>query len=106
MYFKDGFFIEIAKPVNYLLKNVGDFSDTVSSYNDIIKDCLSKDSVFVKWQPSNSGKNHILPDGHHLSITGHREVARACLENFIKSIENDSHTFSRSWATGRVIFRV
>ena len=81
---RTAFFIEIAKPVNYLLKNVGDFSDTVSSYNDIIKDCLSKDSVFVKWQPSNSGKNHILPDGHHLSITGHREVARACLENFIK----------------------
>jgi hypothetical protein len=72
------FFIEIARPANYLIDNVGDFSDSVDSYNAIIQALVGPASL-VKWQAVESGEIHLLPDGHHLTVLGHQAVAKACL---------------------------
>ncbi len=66
-------FLEIAKPEHNLIKNCGDFSKVISEYNDVLKS-LSENS-FV---PIFSGKRPgdlVLPDGHHLSLDGHKVVA-------------------------------
>lgn len=75
------FFVEIANPVNYLLKNVGDFSYEVSNYNDILVKVAGSQSL-VNWQAESSEKIHLLPDGHHLTVLGHQLVAKACLNKY------------------------
>jgi hypothetical protein len=75
------FFVEIAKPANYLIENVGDFSDVVFSYNETLRKRAGSTSL-VQWQTSNSGEIHLLPDGHHLTALGHLAVAKACLDRY------------------------
>jgi hypothetical protein len=78
---KANFFVEIAKPANYLVENVGDFSDVVVSYNEMLRK-LAGPASLVQWQTSNSGEIHLLPDGHHLTALGHQAVAKACLGRY------------------------
>lgn len=78
---KATFFVEIAKPANYLIENVGDFSGAVISYNEMIRELTGFTSL-VQWHTANSGKIHLLPDGHHLTALGHRAVAKACLDRY------------------------
>jgi hypothetical protein len=78
---KTSFFIEIAKPANYLIENVGDFSGVVSSYNAMIQRFVGSASL-VQWQRVSSGEIHLLPDGHHLTALGHQAVAKACLNQY------------------------
>jgi hypothetical protein len=78
---KTSFFIEIAKPANHLIENVGDFSDVVVSYNEMLRELATPTSL-VQWQTSNSGEIHLLPDGHHLTALGHQAVAKACLGRY------------------------
>jgi len=78
---KASFFVEIAKPANYLIENVGDFSDVVVSYNEMLRK-LAGSASLVQWQTVNSGEIHLLPDGHHLTALGHQAVAKACLDRY------------------------
>jgi hypothetical protein len=78
---KASFFIEIAKSASYLIEDVGDFSDVVVSYNEILRRLAGSTSL-VQWQASNSGEIHLLPDGHHLTALGHQAVAKVCLDRY------------------------
>jgi hypothetical protein len=69
-------FIQIAKPCNYLVKNVGDFSSIVNNYNRIISG-LKEASVIAPYPENDEIKSFILPDGHHLNELGHKAVAHA-----------------------------
>ena len=75
------YFIEIARPANHLIENVGDFSENVERYNKIINQ-FSDSNGFIEWQTDYSGNLHILPDGHHLTLLGHQEVSKACLNKY------------------------
>ena len=77
------FFIEIAEPAHYLLENVGNFSASVVNYNDIIMR-NSGVSNFVLWHAPDKNSHYLLPDGHHLSLSGHQAVARACFDKYQK----------------------
>jgi hypothetical protein len=79
------FFIEIARPANFLIENVGDFSDDVNSYNLMIRESAGP-GFLVEWQTENSGAMHLLPDGHHLTALGHQAVAKACLNHYQGSL--------------------
>lgn len=78
---KNKFFIEIAKPAQHMLENVGNFSSSVVTYNNIIRR-HSGVANFVLWQYPDNNRSHLLPDGHHLSLSGHQSVARACLDKY------------------------
>lgn len=74
------YFLEIAMPANYLIENVGDFSDRVSTYNSLVERKAGPFSL-IRWQTEKSGEIHLLPDGHHLTVVGHQAVANACLNH-------------------------
>ena len=78
---KATFFVQIANPVNHLVENVGDFSATVADYNEIIKEVVGSEFL-VNWQVVDSGKMHILADGHHLTTLGHKKVGNSCLDKY------------------------
>ena len=69
---KDIVFIGIAPPVKNLLYNVGDFTDLVNIYNQVLKE---NNSIFLDcWGKEYCVKDFFLNDGHHLSIHGHRHL--------------------------------
>ena len=70
-------FIEISKPVHYLLENCGNFSSIVSDYNSVIKKTFSNGYLEV-YQGIDS-ELLILPDGHHLTKLGHKIIANKIL---------------------------
>ena len=72
------YFIEIAEPANHLIDNVGDFSENVRHYNKLICKFAGSDSL-IQWQNEKTDSIYLLPDGHHLTMMGHRAVATACL---------------------------
>lgn len=70
---KHVFWLEIARPAHYLVENCGDFSTTVRTYNAILK---AVPAQFVSLWNDGDSSQHLLPDGHHLNLHGHRYVAR------------------------------
>ena len=79
---KKTFFIEIARPAHYLIKNCGDFSIKVKRYNDILK-FISGQKYFLKIFYGKPADNFLLRDGHHLNLMGHKLIYKK-----IKSIIN------------------
>jgi len=71
---KKSFFLEIARPANLLVENVGDFSAMVDQRNQINREVVSEER-FLTWEAS-SPKATLLPDGHHLNCDGHRIIAK------------------------------
>jgi lysophospholipase L1-like esterase len=69
--------IEIAKPAHFLIKNVGDFSDNVNSYNKVYNKIFGENLLEV-YKDINSS-NILLPDGHHLNKKGHELIAEKIL---------------------------
>jgi len=78
---KTTFFVKIASPANHLVKNVGDFTEVVDSYNELIRKVVGREFL-VDWQVEASDKIHILADGHHLTALGHQRVADACVDKY------------------------
>jgi hypothetical protein len=70
-------FIEIAPPAHFMLDNLGDFSNDVKTFNQILFD-LGKEKSFVRCWQDRPAKDLLLPDGHHLNMEGHRHVADCC----------------------------
>ena len=76
------FFVMIAPPFHFLLKNVGDFSAEVADYNRMLK-LVVGDSRVVDWDPT---PDRFLPDGHHLSLSGHEALADSCFSIYKNSV--------------------
>ena len=78
---KISFFIDIARPANYRIENVGDFPMSWFPANEMLRELAAPTSL-VQWQTSNSGEIHLHPDGYHLTALGHQAVAKACLDRY------------------------
>lgn len=80
------FFVEIAHPCHFLIENCGDFSKQVDKNNAIHHE-IDPFSVITPFSDSKSPEDLLLPDGHHLTLKGHRAVAES-LKQHISSINN------------------
>lgn len=68
-------FVAIVPPGPGLVAKLGAFSDSVERYNGALRRVAAQDPGRVAVaEPDRPG---LLPDGHHLSVEGHRAVAEA-----------------------------
>lgn len=84
------FYIEIPRPTNFLLTNVGDYSSRVTLYNNILA-TNSVRSHFVSWSTGNHFSDLMLPDGHHLNHSGHLHLATCAEKSINKAISTMIH---------------
>jgi hypothetical protein len=69
-------FIKIAPPTHYMIEDCPESVDSVSRYNDLIHDLTDKYSRVISCDPWHGDcADLILPDGHHLTLKGHQQVA-------------------------------
>ena len=59
--------LEIARPAHYLVENYGDFSAVVRDFNAVLK---AGSGVFVSLWNDGDASKFLLPDGHHLNVSG------------------------------------
>lgn len=78
---REVFFIEIPQPAHHLVENVGDYSETVGKYNQILENVADQGSL-VRIPPHIPHSEYLLPDGHHYNELGHRLVADMCKSSF------------------------
>ena len=81
---KKTIFIEIARPAHYLIKNCGDFSETVRKYNDILRKNNDQFLFLPIYEGKPSGE-FMLPDGYHLNLKGH-QIANQRIQKIIYNL--------------------
>lgn len=72
--------IEIAHPGSGLEQKLGSFTERVDAYNDVLARIAETRPGVVSVVPTidaDALPPHLLPDGHHLTTTGHQVVADA-----------------------------
>lgn len=81
---KHVFWLEIARPAHHLVENRGDFSTEVRAFNAVLK---AGSGSFVSLWDDGDPSQHLLPDGHHLNVNGHRFVAHMA-QNALSAANN------------------
>lgn len=82
--------LEIPEPGPGLTQKVGDF--TVREYNDALVEVARSDPdrvIYVRVWDDGALCSALLPDGHHLSKSGHRSIAEAVKRTLVASAPDE-----------------